>query len=97
MSDEQPGGGGGDITRRQINPDPSTAEYDILEIVAELDGREIEMLPPLYNEAEHMVETLFRSPPSQRAQMELSFSYVGYRINIDRSGDVEVVADGQAA
>ena len=78
--------------RRQIPPDPVTAEYDLLEILADVEGCEIEDLPPLYNEVEHVVETLFRTPPSTAAQMSISFSYAGYRITIDRSGAVKFVA-----
>ena len=79
------------IIRRRIDPDPATAEYDLLEIIAELEGSEIEGLPSLYNEVEHVVETMFKTPPSERAQIEVSFSYAGYRVSIDRHGVVELV------
>ncbi|MFC6755707.1 MULTISPECIES: HalOD1 output domain-containing protein [Haloarcula] len=80
------------MIRRQIPPDPETAEYDLLEILAEVDGCEIEDLPALYNEVEHVVETLFRTPPSAAAQMSISFSYGGYRVTIDRNGAVTLVS-----
>jgi len=79
------------LVRREIAPDPETAEYDLLEILAEVEGCEIEALPALYNEVEHIVETLFRTPPSAAAQMSISFSYAGYRITIDRNGTVQLV------
>jgi len=68
MSDSQPGHvedmrtDGIGIVRCQITLDPETSEYDLLEILADLDGCEIEELPSLYNEVEHVVETLFRTP-----------------------------------
>jgi len=79
------------IVRHRIDPDPSTAEYDLLEIIAEVEGGEIETLPSLYNEVDHVVETMFKTPPSDRAQIEISFSYAGYRVSIDRKGFVELV------
>jgi len=83
---------GSGTVRRQIPPDPATSEYDLLEILAEEAGTDIETLPPLYNEVEHVVETLFKTPPSADAQMSISFSYAGYRITIDRDGTVRLVS-----
>jgi len=80
------------IVRRHIPPDPETSEYDFLELLAEVEGCEIEDLPSLYNEVEHVVETLFSTPPSAAAQMSISFSYAGYRITIDRNGTVQLVS-----
>jgi len=77
--------------RSQITPDPETAEYDLLEIIADVEGCQIEDLPSLYNEVEHVVETLFKTPPSTAAQMSLSFSYIGYRVTLDRRGNVKLV------
>jgi len=97
MSDstpERPDGGHvseGGMVRRQITPDPTTSEYELLEILAEIEGCEIEEIPSLYNEVEHVVETLFKTPPSAAAQMSISFSYAGYRITIDRNGTVKLV------
>jgi hypothetical protein len=85
-SNSEPG-----IVRRQIRPSSDTSEYDLLEIVADVEGCEIEELPSLYKEVEHVVETLFKTPPSMSAQMSISFSYAGYRITIDRSGSVKLV------
>jgi len=34
---------------------------------------------------------MFKTPPSERAQIEVSFSYAGYRVSIDRHGVVELV------
>ena len=81
----------GGTVRRQITPDPESSEYDLLEILAELEGCDIEDLPSLYNEVEHVVETLFKTPPSTAAQMSVTFSYAGYRISIDRNGTVQLV------
>ncbi|MDS0281573.1 HalOD1 output domain-containing protein [Haloarcula onubensis] len=89
QNDTQPDGAA--VVRRQITPDPETSEYDLLEVLAEIEDCDIESLPPLYNEVEHVVETLFKTPPSAAAQMSVSFSYAGYRIRLDRDGTLQLV------
>lgn len=91
--DEQGDTGTGDpeearIVRRTIAPDPETPYFALLEIVAEIEGCEVEALPPLYERTDHLLEKLFDDPPSQKAQVELSFSYHGYRITMDQLGNV---------
>lgn len=102
MADDTTGPGGRDadpddhapdprIVRRTIPPNPATAEFDFLSIVAELEGKEIDELPSLYSELDHFVESLFERPPSPTAQMQLRFSYAGYRVTIDQEGQVTLV------
>lgn len=79
------------IVRRQISPSPDTAEYDFLEIVAELENQEIEELPSLYREVDHLLETMFETPPSAESQVQIAFSYAGYRVWIDKQGAIELV------
>jgi hypothetical protein len=79
------------IVSRSIEPDPESAEYDLLAIVAELEGRAIDELPSLYTSVDHFVERLFEQPPAPEAQMEIEFSYAGYRITLGQNGDVTLV------
>ncbi|MEF8787412.1 MAG: HalOD1 output domain-containing protein [Haloarculaceae archaeon] len=83
--------GGVDTVYAEIEPDSSTAEYDLLELIAGLEGKEIEELPSLYTEVDHFVESLFKVPPSPAAQMEIRFSYAGYRVTISQTGAVKLV------
>jgi hypothetical protein len=89
-SDESYSGADGTV-RTQITPDEEAAEFDFLEIVAELEGREMDELPSLYTEVDHLLETLFQTPPSQQSQVKISFSYAGYRITIDQQGGIELI------
>jgi hypothetical protein len=82
---------------RTISPDPAQSEYEFLEIIAELEGREIDELPSLYNEVEHLIETPFRKPPSPQAQAEMTLSYAGYRVRIDQQGTIELLNVKQSA
>jgi hypothetical protein len=83
--------GGTDIVYDTIAPIESTAEYDLLELVADLEGVEIDELPSLYTQVGHFVETLFENPPSPESQMEITFSFAGYRITVMQNGDVKLV------
>jgi len=68
------------IVRRQISPSASTAEYDFLSIVARLEKKEMDELPSLHDEVDHLMTRLFQTPPSPEARVEIAFSYAGYRI-----------------
>lgn len=83
--------GGSGIVHDHITPDADTAEYDLLEIIATLEGKDIEELPSLYTQVNHFVESLFEDPPSRESQMEIRFSYAGYRITIMQNGEVKLV------
>ena len=80
-----------DILRADIDPDPETAEYDLLELIAGVDGREIEELPPFYTQVGHFVERLFEHPPAQEAQMQIEFSYAGHRVRLNQQGQVTLL------
>lgn len=88
QSDREPEYG---IVRMEIDPDPKTAEHDLLAVIADIEGVAIEELPSLYREVNHFVEQLFDTPPSTDAQMEISFSYAGYRVTLARSGSLKLV------
>ena len=85
------GGVDGEIVTASIDPNPETAEYDLLAIVADLEDTEITDLPSLYEQLDHFVEQLYETPPSPKAQLELSFSYAGYRITLTQGGDVTLM------
>ncbi|RXK49043.1 HalOD1 output domain-containing protein [Halorientalis pallida] len=75
----------------RMSPDPETAEFEFIELISSVEGAPVEELPLLYDEVDHLVERLFETPPSLDAQVEISFSYSGYRITINRSGDVKLI------
>ena len=79
------------FARTEIDPNPETAEYDLLEFIADTDGTPIEALPPLYTQIDHLVENLFKNPPAPNAQVEVVFSYAGYRVRITQEGTVRLV------
>ena len=80
-----------DTARVRIEPNSESAEYELLAIVAELGDTDIESLPSFYEQAGHFVEMIFQNPPAPEAQMEISFSYAGYRIRITQLGQVTIL------
>jgi hypothetical protein len=77
--------------RYAIDPDSETAEFDLLAGIAEVEGVEMDELPSLYAAVDHLVEGLYEEPPASAAQVELSFSYAGYRVNVDQNGHIRLV------
>jgi len=88
---DETGGDPSGIVRTRIGPRSETAESDFLEVVARLEEVDATDLPSLYREVDHAVENLFKRPPSADAQMEIAFSYAGYRVTIDQRGNVRLV------
>jgi hypothetical protein len=90
-SDDDQKGDPPGIVRAQIEPRSETADNDFLELVARIEGVDTTELPSLYREVNHTIENLFKTPPSSAAQMEVSFSYSGYRVTVDQRGNVKLV------
>jgi len=79
------------VVRYVIDPNSRTAEFDLLSGIAEVEGVELDELPSLYATVDHFVEGLYDEPPAPAAHVELSFSYAGYRVNVDQAGHVRLV------
>ena len=79
------------ILQFAIEPDPESAEYDLLSVLSEHEGVGIEELPPLYSVLDQFVGEMFDDPPSESAQLEMTFSYAGYRVTVTQGGHVTLV------
>ena len=58
----------------------------VTEIVAELEGTEVDELFPIYEQLDDVLDNIFSEPPSPEAQLVITFSYEGYRITIEQDG-----------
>lgn len=76
------------IRHRKVTPEVEEAKRNLLRLIANLENCEVTELPPLYDHVDHLIEHLFSSPPPAEAQVEIEFSYHGYRIELDQSGNV---------
>jgi hypothetical protein len=78
------------IYRGTITPEPEKAEYELIEVIAAIEERQIEALPSLYEEVNHMISSMFKTPPSDEAQVEVGFSFSGLRVHLDHAGNYEI-------
>lgn len=74
-------------TQWELDVDEDDPEVDIVEIVSRLEGKPVESLPPVYNTVDSMIAKLFSDPPPAEAQAMIQFTYEGYRIDIQQSGN----------
>lgn len=79
------------ILQFDIEPDPGNAEYDLLSVLADHEGVGMDELPSLYSVLDQLVGEMFDDPPSESAQLEMAFSYAGYRITVTQGGHVTMV------
>jgi len=84
------------IRHRKVTPDPDEANRSLLRLIANLENCEVTDLPPLYERVDHLVENLFTSPPPAEAQVEIEFSYHGYRVELDQKGNASFMKLGES-
>ena len=63
----------------------------VAEIVAELEGVGVNEMYPIYDQMDDVLDNIFSEPPSPAAQLQLTFSYEGYRITIEQDGHAKFV------
>ena len=74
------------VVTRQFDTESADPNVEVVSVIADLEERRVEDLPPLYNCIDHVLEHLFENPPSESASMVVSFSYQNYRITIEQDG-----------
>ena len=79
-----------DIIHRQLDRGENPA-VQVTEIIAELEGREVSELYPIYDQMDDVLDNIFSEPPSPEAQLQITFSYEGYRITIEQDGHAKFV------
>ena len=79
------------IVRRTFDTDQDRPAIAVAETVAELEGAETTDLVTMYDHVDHILDHLFSNPPVREAQIQISFSYEGYRITIDQDGRARFV------
>lgn len=79
------------IYHRTVEPETERANERLLRHIAELEDCEMTDLPPLYDRIDDLLQNVFDFPPPSEAQAELEFSYYGYRITVDQTGEVSLM------
>ena len=75
-----------EIVYRELDTDREYPAVQIAEIVAELEGRNVGDLTSTYDCVDHVLENVLSEPPSPEAQLQVTFSYEGYRITVEHDG-----------
>lgn len=75
-----------EIIQRQLQTNEEEPAVQVAKIVAELEGATADRLEPTYIQIDHMLDHLFSNPPASEAQVEITFTYEGYRITVEQSG-----------
>lgn len=80
-----------EIVRRQLDTEDEEPVTMIAEIVAELEGVRHDELKPTYEHLDHVIDEIFSHPPVPEAQVEITFTYEGYRITVEQNGSAQFV------
>lgn len=80
-----------EIIHRVIDTERETPVVAIAEIVSEIENVSHEELTTAYEHLDHILKELFSNPPVPEAQVEISFTYEGYRINVEQDGSAQLV------
>lgn len=80
-----------DIIHRAIDTDAEEPGVQVAEAVADIEGKESTDLTTTYECTDGVLNNIFSNPPSPDAQMQVTFSYEGYRITIEQNGDAKFV------
>jgi len=83
-----------EIISRELDTDEDEPATQIALAVADIEGKDVDELGSMYETIDHLVDNLFSDPPSQAAEVEVSFNYEGYRIHVDQSGTAEFLKLG---
>lgn len=71
---------------RRLDTDRESPALEISEIVAEMKGRDIEELTPIWDCLDGALDNVFSDPPTPDAELIVSFNYEGYRVTVSQDG-----------
>lgn len=83
---------GSEIVHRELDTTRQSPAVEVAEIVADLDGRDVADLATIWDCIDDMLANVFSEPPDPEAQVEVTFSYEGYRITVEQNGHAEFVS-----
>ena len=76
--------------KREFDPETTTPTRAVVEVIADLEDVDTLELPPLYSTMNDLLDGFASNPPASQADVEITFTYQGYRITVYQSGLVEV-------
>ncbi|ELZ19918.1 hypothetical protein C475_21509 [Halosimplex carlsbadense 2-9-1] len=82
------------IVHREFDTDRDDPAIAVAEAVADLRGADTSDLSTMYDQVDHMIDHLFSTPPARDAQVQVEFTFEGYRITVDQDGSARFLAVG---
>lgn len=80
-----------EIVTRELDTDAENPGVEVAQAVADIEGTDSTDLSAIYGWVDGILDNLFSNPPSPEAQMEIAFSYEGYRITVHQDGTAKFV------
>lgn len=80
-----------EIVHRTLDTGRDNPGLGVAEIVADLEGTEVYELTTVWDCIDGALGEIFSNPPSPEAQLEVKYSYEGYRITVEQNGNVKLV------
>lgn len=80
-----------EIIHRELETETESPVAEVVETVAEIEGKQPNELPSAYNCIDDMLEEMYSTPPSSEAQVEVTFTYTNYRITVEQNGNATLV------
>lgn len=80
-----------EIIHRQLDPETDSPAVAVAEAVADIEGKEADELKTTYDCVDGTLDELFSTPPSPEAQIEITFTYEGYRITVEQDRSAKFV------
>ncbi|WP_121820445.1 HalOD1 output domain-containing protein [Halostella salina] len=80
-----------DIVRRELDPERESPAAEVAEIVADLEDKDQTELTAIYDCIDHMIDHIFSEPPAPGAQVQVEFTYEGYRVTVEQDGSAQFI------
>ena len=84
-----------DVVTFTFDTDTTDPNVDVVTTIADLEDVAVEELPALYDAIDQVLEHLYSRPPSPTADLQIAFSYHGYRVVLDQDGTARFYPDGK--
>lgn len=78
------------LIERRLDTEQDAPAAQIVELVAILEDRDQQELPPIYYSIDELLADLFSSPPTPDSKAALEFTYEGYQFRVQQDGTTTV-------
>lgn len=83
-----------EIIHRELDTSAESPASELAMAVADIKSEDETGLSPIWGCIDGMLDHLFSNPPAPDAQLEVTFSYEGFRITVEQNGAARFVKTG---